>query len=372
VTQGLNDLTPDELHSRVYAIGVGTPENIQPASLAQLVGQQDGYLLMTGNIDANDTFLLTKYFQQILAGITNSQIVVDPQGFVTPGATLRLPFPVNETDREIDVIVHSPAPWLLDFQVETPDGQIFGPPLAVGPGAQFVVGAGTAFYRLSLPSPIVGPQDPTASWYARLRLDREKWGERSRSWYSKQPEVAGSLKLKTDQWTQWAHRLRYAFTTQARSTLRMEIAVTQSDREPGARAWLRASLTEYGFPLEVPAEVTAVITRPDTGGLDLPLSETGDGVYEGSFTTDAAGAWRVAVHASGKTSHGSPFKREALRSVTVWSGGNRPGPSTPTKSPIEQLLACLCNSDILDPKVAKKLGLNKEALCRCLRDHSSK
>lgn len=64
----LSELTPDQLHSRIYAIGVGTPENIQPNALSELVGQQDGYLLMTGNIDQDDSFLLTKYFQQILAG----------------------------------------------------------------------------------------------------------------------------------------------------------------------------------------------------------------------------------------------------------------------------------------------------------------
>jgi subtilisin family serine protease len=367
----LNDLTPDELHSRIYAIGVGTPENIQPASLAQLVGQQNGYLLMTGDIDANDTFLLTKYFQQILAGITNSQIVVDPQGFVTPGATLRLPFPVNETDREIDVIVYSPAPWLLDFQVEAPDGQVFGPPLPAGPGAQFVLGAGVALYRLAIPSPIVGPQDPTGSWFARLRLDRDRWNERWSSWYGKQPEaVIGRPKIKTNEWAQWAHRLRYAFTTQARSALHLDVAVTQSHREPGATARLRASLTEYGFPLETPATVGAVITRPDNGSLDLPLPPTSGGAYEASFIADAPGAWRVALRAEGNTSRGSRFTREALRSVAVWPGGNQPGPSTPNKTPIEQLLSCLCDPHILDPKVARKLGLNQEALCRCLRKHT--
>ena len=85
----LADLMPDQLHSRIFAIGVGTPENIQPSALATLTGATDGYLLMTGEIDTDDTFLLTKYYQQILAGITNTEIVVDPQGMLSPGGSLR-------------------------------------------------------------------------------------------------------------------------------------------------------------------------------------------------------------------------------------------------------------------------------------------
>ena len=78
----LSDLTPDELHSRIYAIGVGTPENVNPTALATLTGSNQGFLLMTGAITPDDSFLLTKYFQQILAGVTNTEIVVDPQGWL--------------------------------------------------------------------------------------------------------------------------------------------------------------------------------------------------------------------------------------------------------------------------------------------------
>ena len=367
----LSQLAPDQLHSRIYAIGVGTPENIQPNALATLVGQQDGYLLMTGNIDQDDSFLLTKYFQQILAGVTNTQIVVDPQGFAPPGTTLRLPFPVNETDREVDVIVHSQAPWLLDFQVEAPDGQIFGPAQATGPGAHFVVGRGTAFYRLAMPSPVVGPQDPTRPWHALLTLNRERW---ETLWKKSRGERTGILApaptaASTNGWGRAAHGVRYAFTTQARSSLRMDVKVDQSSREPGATAWVRVSLTEYGFPLDVPAKVVADVVRPDGSVFQLPLPGAGDGVYKSSLTADASGAWRVTVRAEGRTSRGAPFLREGLRSIVVWPGGDRPGPSQPA-NPLGELVECLCRAKVVDPSVAKRLGIDLEALCRCMKSRA--
>ncbi|GIF25823.1 subtilisin family serine protease [Actinoplanes tereljensis] len=347
----LSQLTPDQLHSRIYAIGVGTAENIQPASLATLTGQRNGYLLMTGAMDTDDWFLLTKYFQQILAGVTNTEIVVDPQGVLAPGTIVRIPFPVNETDREIDVILHSPAPFLVDLRVQAPDGQIISSGLANGPGARFVSGPGTSFYRLVLPSPIVGPQDPTQSWHALLELNRKRWLE-----WLKETEQTGVGSI--------VHGLRYAVTTQARSSLRMDAAVTQSGREPGATAWLRASLTEYGRPLTGPARVIAEVTRPDGSGFGVPLASSPGAQFDGSFLVTTSGVWRIAIRATGDTSYGAPFAREALRTVVAWPGGNRPGP---TNDPVGDLVECVCRGGVLDPGRAREWGLDLEALCRCLR-----
>lgn len=302
--------------------------------------------------------------------MTNTQIVVDPQGFAPPGVTLRLPFPVNETDREVDVIVHSQAPWLLDFRVEAPDGQVFGPAQAAGPGAQFVVGRRTAFYRLALPSPIAGPQDPNRSWYALLTLHRERWEALWKDWQGGHARALAALPREPSLkgWSHAAHGLRYAFTTQARSSLRMDVLLDQSSREPGATAWLRVSLTEYGFPLEAPADVVAEVVRPDGGIFELPLADEGGRVYKTSLTVDASGAWRVTTRAAGVTSRGAPFLREALRSIVVWPGGDRPGPSKPP-NPLGELLECLCRAKVLDPELAKRLGIDLESLCGCLRSH---
>jgi len=356
----LADLTPDELHARIYAIGVGTPENINPTSLATIAGSNSGYLLMTGNIDPDDTFLLTKYFQQILAGVTNTEIVVDPQGWLAPGAPLRLPFPVTETDRQVDAIVHCQVPSVLEFEIEAPDGQVFGPAQAVTPDARHVLGRGSVYYRLDIPSSIVGPQDPTRPWHARVALDEKRWKDYVRKLKRR---AAGA---ETAQGSA-VNQLRYAFTSQARSSLRMDVAVTQSGREPGATAWLRATLLEYGYPLQTAARVWATVTDPTGTSAQVALVPVGNATYEGSLVANLTGAWRVAIQAEGETSHGSPFQRHALRSIAVWPGGNRPGPHTPPETPGDRLLQCLCAGDVVNKDLARKLGIDMERLCTCLR-----
>lgn len=339
----LSDLDPGELHSRIYAIGVGTPENINPGALATIAGSNDGYLLMTGNMTADDSFLLTKYFQQILAGVTNTEITVDPEGWLTPGAIVREPFPVNETDWQVDAIVHCQIPELLRFEIEAPNGQIFGPSDTTGIESHYVVGRGSAYYRFAIPSSIVGPQDPAQPWYARIGINeqnfREFWG-RVQSRPGMRNKRLGAL----------AHGLRYAFTAQARSSLRMDVNVTQSSREPGATAWIRAQILEYGYPLQQPVKVWAVITDPQGNPKELPLASIGNGSYEASMTANLTGAWRVTVYSDGKTSMKSPFKREVIRSIAVWPGGDRPGPTTSDKDCRGNFFCCLFRR-----------------LCRCLR-----
>ena len=65
---------------------------------------------------------LSKYFLQILAGVTNAQIAADPGGVLSKGAEHRLPFSICEADYGMDLIILSPAPSVIDFQLETPDG----------------------------------------------------------------------------------------------------------------------------------------------------------------------------------------------------------------------------------------------------------
>lgn len=329
----LDELDPDELHSRIYAIGVGTPENINPAALATIAGANDGYLLMTGNLTDDDTFLLTKYFQQILAGVTNTEITVDPQGWLTPGQTLRLPFPVNETDRQVDAIVHCQSPWLLQFEIESPDGQVFGPAQASGAGARYVVGAGSAYYRLDLPSGIVGPQDPARPWYARVGIDDKYWSEHLRR--------AQSLRRPNGSVGAAVNGMRYAFTAQARSSLRMDVKVTQNSREPGANALISVNLLEYGYPLAAPAKVRAVVIDPQGTSREIELEPVGSSAYQASLTAGITGAWRVTVQARGQTSFKSPFMRESIRSIVVWPGGDRPF-RRPARHDCRSWLCCLC------------------------------
>lgn len=74
------DVIDSIVNEEVFAIGVGTAEQLQPAALDALTSGTGGYLLLTGNLTENDTFLLEKYYLQILAGVNTNEVVLDPRG----------------------------------------------------------------------------------------------------------------------------------------------------------------------------------------------------------------------------------------------------------------------------------------------------
>ena len=52
----------------MFAIALGTADQIQPSALMELTNGTGGYLLLTGAIGADDLFRLSKYYLQMLAG----------------------------------------------------------------------------------------------------------------------------------------------------------------------------------------------------------------------------------------------------------------------------------------------------------------
>ena len=111
------------INERVFAIGLGTVQEVNPVALNRLVNNSGGYLLMTDALGPNDTLRLAKYFVQILAGVTNVEIVIDPDGILPLGGEARIPFELNGNDYSADVILLSTMPGAFEFQVETPEGE---------------------------------------------------------------------------------------------------------------------------------------------------------------------------------------------------------------------------------------------------------
>lgn len=76
------------IDEQVFAIGLGTAQELNPNALNNICNGSGGYLLLTDQLDNDDTFKLAKYFLQIQAGVNNEQIVVDPNGYVGVGQTV--------------------------------------------------------------------------------------------------------------------------------------------------------------------------------------------------------------------------------------------------------------------------------------------
>jgi hypothetical protein len=354
------------INERVYAIGLGTAEKIKPAALTALTNGTGGYVLLTGDLAGTDYFLLAKYYLQILAGVTNEDIVVDPQGRIRPGQQHRIPFRLNEADVSSSVILLTPAPHVVRFAVETPAGDLITTSTAPGlPGTSFVIGRNVSYYRLTLPVPI-GAGARAGRWHAILKADEKYFQRYLSEAEERRPELYQQVAT---------HGVRYSLNVHAYSNLRLRASLAQSSMEPGAALSLRAVLTEYGLPVAGRADVRARLTRPDGTEATIVLSEAEPGLFETTTVATMGGVYRFRVQATGRTLRRRPFSREQFVTGAVWQGGDNPFPNSKDDPEEERrrwcaFLRCLLRRGIVSEKLEarlRELGIDTDALRRCLK-----
>jgi hypothetical protein len=351
------------INERVFAIGLGTAEDINPAALTKLTNDTGGYLLLTGTVGPDNLFLLSKYYLQILAGMTNQNIVMDPQGYLATGQKHRIPFVLNEADITSDVILLSGAPpTAFRFTVETPAGDVIDPSIAgTNPTVAFVQGQHASYYRMALPAAIGLAGAGPGTWYAVLTLDPTGY-KRYLATLDKEPATHQTVQT---------HGVRYSVSVHSLSSLRMDTRVVQSSNEPGATLTMRAVLTEYGLPVEQRAIVSVDLERPDHTRTTLTAVEFEPGVFEAKTVATLSGVYRLQVMAVGATLRGKPFTREQFLTGAVWKGGDNSTPpaGTDPRTRDEQfcrLVECLFGSSYVE-RVLSKLGADPKELEKCLR-----
>lgn len=292
--------------SSVYAIGLGTPGNVSDTTLGQIAT----YMLITGDLTAADRrFRLTKYFIQILAGVTRTAIVVDPQADLHVGVTHRVPFTVTSSDLEVDVIVLCPLAPLLTFELEAPDGTVLDP-AALGGTVLVHRGLDDAFYRLTL------PVDPAlrgvGQWHALLRLDRDVLDHKLSEFEGWQQEVLQRLRSRGT--------LPYSLIVRAYSNLELRVALKPTSLLSGATVAVFAALTEFGQPLAGAAEVIALVTDPLGQSQRTPMRPAGPGAFYAEIATTFAGQYDVRFLATGYSASGERFQREETWTVSAFDG----------------------------------------------------
>ncbi|MCB2071013.1 MAG: tyrosinase, partial [Ottowia sp.] len=288
------------IDDQVYAIGLGSADQINPVALTALTNGTGGYVLMTGALSTDDFFVLQKYYLQILAGVTNADIVLDPDGWLASGQKLRIPFRLSETDITADAILltGSAPPDLFRFALETPDGAFVTPATAAAlPDITYAAGARSLLYRMTLPLPVSGHEEREGLWHALLQLD-EKVFKRYLASLDKDPKALAAART---------HGVRYSLNVHASSNLSLRARLLQDSNQPGARLTVRATLTEYGLPVENRAAVALQLTRPDGSAALVNIAEIEPGIYEASTAAAQPGIHRFRVLASGRTLRGRPF-----------------------------------------------------------------
>jgi len=344
----------------VYAVGLGDVGGVSASTLGAIAN----YMLITGDItSAEQRFRLAKYFIQILASVTNTAIVVDPQGDLHVGVEHRIPFDLTEADASVDVIALSPAAFLLDFRLEAPDGTTIVP--GSSPNVLFRSAQDDAFYRVGLPAIPGSTGTHGGRWHAVFRVSRQG-GLQTHGFDA--GNVAEVLR-KTG-------TLPYSLVVQAYSNIAFDVEVNPAVARPGESLALYARLTEYDVPVRGRARVVVDVTAPGGAVTQVPLTETTPGTFGGSAPTAGRGVYVCRFRARGTSLGGRTFTREETRTAAVFV----PAPDSATdgsglgdaldenRRRLCALLECLVRDDGL-ARALERLGLDRETLLRCLRQY---
>lgn len=306
------------IDNRTFAIGLGNETQVNTLALRTIANGTGGYLLLTDLLTSSidDYFKLSKYFLQIMAGVTDNNIILDPNGFISPGTTIRIPFDISDSDIDSTVILMTDYN-VVDLMVETPAGDIIDAGNAAGLGITYNLGARTRSYKFTLPVAFAG-SNHAGRWHVVLKVNDGDW---------RQYDTPSTL-FKPGGSGPGAAGARYSVEVHTFSNLRMRPRIDQSSLEPGAAITLRANLTEYGMPVESRGVVNVRVTRPDASVVTHTLDEEPEGNFEKVFTANMSGIYNCRFMASGTTMRGKPFTREQTLTAAVWNGGD--DPRTPT------------------------------------------
>lgn len=366
----LEDLPPGTLTSRTHAIGFGPPGEVSDAPLNSITQNSGGDLIVTGLLSSQqERYLLTNYFVQVLAGVTNASVVLDLQEELLLGSEHSTPFLVTEADVSIDVMVLSPLALFIDVLVRTPSGTEIDPVLAgAEPNISFELRPEVVLYRMDLPAlPLDVAASHAGTWHIVTRARKED------ELKNLLRDNEFSMDIGTFRRTVGrGGSLPYTCVVHAQSNLDFNASLVQSSFEPGTRVVISATLREYGPPFTGDASVWAEVTAPDATVSSVRLTPEG-ARYAGAFTTATAGVYRVGLRAEGSTSYGSRFVREKSLTAGAYVAIESPG----TGGVIEELrqrdraLGRLLDYlvDVAGRSEAvQRAGLDLEGLRSCLAD----
>jgi subtilisin family serine protease len=355
----------DLIDEQVFAVGLGTADQLNPAALDNICNHTGGYLLLTDTLDDDDTFKIAKYFLQIQAGVNNEQVVVDPTGYVYPGQKVRIPFKVNEADISIDTILMTTMNGILDFAVETPSGDIINASnLATYPTVMRLDGQIVSYYRLTMPvTNALGINAQSGQWHVVLSVNKKYW-----------KRYLESLKQYTELYqSATSHGVKFTALVHAYSNLRMNCTKSQTSYEPGGIINIHAAITEYGVPLSKTASVRADLKMPDRTISNIVFNKVSNGLYKANIQANDNGIYTFTVKANGKTSRNVSYTREQVVTAAVWKGGNNLPPSrnndpnrNPTQDAICKLIDCLSKTPNKEmEEFLRKNGIDLKILTQC-------
>ena len=348
-----------KIDDRVYAIGLGTVNQLNPVGLSRLVKNTGGYLMLTGPLTASEQFRLAKYYLQILSGVTSSQIVVDPDGYIGANEVVRVPFDLSEADTSTDVILLSPYRKVINFQIETPDGDLIDPSsISALVDSVFLPGISLDAYRLSLPAIWPTHSSQAGRWYARLEIGKSPTNLM----------VASHVRdSDLDRREVYAHGVPFSVSVQAQSSLTMKVDAAARQPTPATIIDHRVSLRQLDIPLDTMCTAELQVTDPSGTTRSVTMQQSGVGEFSAATDALVAGVYFLRYICRGTSFAGVAFMREQVRTVGVWEGGGDPPPKSGVDGEgcCRETLRCILEDKGVQ-RLLKHYEIRADRILRCL------
>ena len=300
---------------KIFAIGLGEANVIDPEKLTLLTditgtGTNKAYVSLTGKPTRDSSRILTKYYSQILTGLLNWQVVLDPEGHLTQDERIiDIPFDLTSLDLGVDVVLMASANRIHEtvvfLDLISPEGTRISYK-DLPKGVEYHRGTGSmVYYRFALPV-----TDASASPGSRITGSPGRWVAKVHA----RGDVPGP-----EGW-------RFTLSVHARSQIQMEADLTQASMDDAVRMRLKVKLTESGQPVRKRrANVKAIVDGPG-GSREITLTEVVDD--EVQFREDIyvkeIGLYRFRIKATGRNLRNEAFTREQIRTGAVYVADRPP------------------------------------------------
>lgn len=305
----------------IYAVGLGTGQDISIQQLAALSGSAGGYY---GSVDPTRpaaAYELMKFYTQIFMDLVDTSTIVDPKNVINAGDKHIIEFDVLRGDVNGMVVMYDFDGERLPFYLETPNGEMIDAAF-VPAGFQLRSGWTDQTRFLDFQLPVEDPGRFAGRWklvvlhrgrvcYGRPVDDKDD-GDRELGFL---PRECRETKAPVE----------YGYAIGVGSNFRLQAYVTPGSVKVGDPIRLTGVPTEAGLAV-TGCTVTVDVTAPNGQALPgLVLRDDGvhqdgdpdDGEYAWVFPTNMAGSYTFRFRATGQTRDGELVNREATRSKYV-------------------------------------------------------
>ncbi len=304
----------------VYAVGMGTPEELEPSGLKTLATSTGGYMVLLEELVEMGSNAVSKFLAQIVTEISGYEQVVDPSFRLRGGETERVEFVLGSYDTTAEIVLLTPSGAPLEVTISSPPGLVEGAlPVRV------TRHGGVSRHRFEVPrtreADEASGRSPWSVTVSTAGHEFEAWlGELART--DREASTYANLGIPV------------TLLVTAKSRLKMKGRVEQSSFRPGADMTLRVDLEADGTALAPTSDLRVKITDPtgDTVKSPAPKIDGGQAVF--TIRADRPGTYRWLV--KGRSAEdGSPvYQREIQLTGSVWEDASATGvgpPSVTTK-----------------------------------------